>query len=131
MVLTALQSLHLFGLRAFGACGNEEAYTLPFVKGLVTASFDLSEVNKNICAAFRGDETETFNFVKPLNSTSLASCHDVYLQNLRVRRFKAWLELNAERRQTEEMRIEQTEHQGGTLNWACSRDHHTGFGEIR
>lgn len=79
-MLTALQSLHLFGLRAFGACGNEEAYTLPFVKGLVTASFDLSEVNKNICAAFRGDETETFNFVKPLNSTSLASCHDVYLQ---------------------------------------------------
>jgi hypothetical protein len=48
-----------------------------------------------------------------------------------MRRYKAWLELNAERRQTEEMRIEQTEHQGGTLNWASSRDHHTGFGEIR
>lgn len=58
----------MLGLRAFGACSNEEAYTLSFVKGLVTASFDLSEVNENICAAFRGDEAETFNFVKPLTA---------------------------------------------------------------
>lgn len=68
----------MFGLWVFGVCGNEEVYMLFFVKGFVIVSFDLLEVNKNICVVFWGDEIEIFNFVKLFNSISLVSCYDVY-----------------------------------------------------
>jgi hypothetical protein len=69
----ALDRADLRRLRAFGALGDGELYALTFLQRLEARRLNLREVSEKILATtLRGDETEAFGLVEPLNRTL---CH--------------------------------------------------------
>jgi len=75
----SLDSGNVGSRRAFGTVSDFKLYTLAFGKGFETVADNGGEMNENVFAAiFRGDETEAFGFIKPLNATFNLG-HQTYL----------------------------------------------------
>jgi len=64
-----LEFSHIYGLRTFGAFFNLETHSFLLVERFETATFDGTEMNKHIGAAFRFDEAIALFAVKPFHST--------------------------------------------------------------
>jgi hypothetical protein len=76
-----LLRLHFIGLQALLALHDLEGDRLAFLQGLETGALDRTEVDKQILAAFRGDEAEALCIVEPLHDAVLTIGHGVLLLN--------------------------------------------------
>src|SRR5690606_5811379 len=73
--ITSLERRDVFCLWTFLALACDISNALTFGQGLEAAAADGAEVNEKIGTAFRGDESETFGFVKPFDGTGAEIRH--------------------------------------------------------
>jgi hypothetical protein len=70
-----LDQLNLIGLQAFLTLDGHVANALAFLQGLETTTLNSAEMDKQIRAAFWGDEAKTLGIVKPFDRTVLTFRH--------------------------------------------------------
>ncbi len=75
----SLDSYDVLGLRAFLALSHDELDALAFGQGLVTRHGDRAEMCEYVGTRITGDETETFGFVEPFDSSGGFVGHGMYL----------------------------------------------------
>jgi hypothetical protein len=76
----SVNDLNLISLHAFLALHGYESDLLAFFQATEAGAFDSAEVNEQIRAAFRGDETKTFLVVEPFDGAGLTIRHIFFLE---------------------------------------------------
>ena len=66
--MMVLLRLHFIGLQALLALHDLEGDRLAFLQGLETGALDRTEMDKQVLAAFRGDDDRTWGVTPQINS---------------------------------------------------------------